>query len=73
MACGALTARKQASGIIIPDSIKLTDDRGDVSNELFEIISMVGDLRVHGDLEFIEEKNDAARHCYELNHLMMPF
>ena len=70
---GALTVHKQASGITISDSIKLTDDKGDVFNGLLEIVYKVRCLLVHGDLEPSKENHDVVRHCYGLLHLMMRF
>lgn len=72
-AYGPLTVNKQASGIAISDSIKLTDDKGDIFNALLEIIYKVRCLLVHGDMEPSKENHEVVKQCYGLLHLMMRF
>lgn len=62
-AYGPLTVNRQAQGIAISDSIKLTDDKGDIFNALLEIIYKVRCLLVHGDMEPSKENHEVVKHC----------
>ena len=53
------------------DTLKLTDDRSALFNDLFEIIYQVRCRRVHGLLEPSLDNHEVVKQCYFLPHLLM--
>jgi len=70
---GSLVVKKQATGIRISDTLKLTDNKSDVFNGLLEIIYQVRCQLVHGQMEPKNETHEVVKQCYFLLRTIMYF
>lgn len=70
---GSLVVKRNASGIKISDTLKLTADKSALFNGLLEIIYQVRCELVHGQMEPTEENHEVVKHCYFLLYELMNF
>jgi hypothetical protein len=70
---GSLVVNKQASGIKISDTLKLTDNKSALFNGFLEIIYQVRCQLVHGQLEPNNDTHETVKQVYFLLRILMSF
>lgn len=70
---GSLVVNKQAPGIKISDTLKLTDDKSALFNGFLEIAYQVRCQLVHGQLEPNDDTHEAVKQVYFLLRILMSF
>lgn len=70
---GSLAVKKQASGIRISDTLKLTDDKSALFNGFLEIVYQVRCQLIHGQLKPNTETHEAVKQVYFLLRILMRF
>jgi len=70
---GSLTVKRNASGIRISDTLKLTADKSALFNGFLEIIYQIRCQLVHGQMEPTDENHEVVKQCYFLLHSLMSF
>jgi hypothetical protein len=70
---GSLVVKKQASGINISKTLKLTNDKSALFNGFLEIIYQVRCHLVHGQLKPNDETHEAVKQVYLLLRILMSF
>ncbi|CAN1516389.1 hypothetical protein MCERE1_00945 [Burkholderiaceae bacterium] len=70
---GSLIVNKQASGINMSKTLKLTNDKSVLFNAFLEIIYQVRCQLVHGQLKPDDHSHEAVKQVYLLLRIMMSF
>lgn len=70
---GTLVVNKNAAGITINNTLKLTDQKSVVFNGLLEIIYQIRCQLVHGQIEPKAENHEVVKQCYLLLLKFMSF